>query len=100
MERHLGHIATKTMKTKRSLLVIGLLLTLGLITSHAQFIVPTTVQCATSIDGSVVGVPNPLNPPVLAAVYTGTLPAGTYYIQIAWYDANANATLPSPETSI
>ena len=60
-------------------------------------VVPATAQCATSIDGTVVGVPNPLNPPQVSAVYSGTLPAGNYFVEIVWYDAVANVTLASPE---
>ena len=60
-------------------------------------VVSATVSCATSVDGSVVGVQNPLNPPVVAAAFSGTLPAGNYYTQIGWYDAAGHVTLVSPE---
>jgi hypothetical protein len=67
----------------------------------AQLVVPPiTAECATSIDGSVVGTPNPLNPPIVAAVLSGTLPAGNYYVQEAWYDALSNTTLVGPEVQI
>jgi hypothetical protein len=46
----------------------------------AQLITSVASECATSTDGSVVGTPNLLNPPVVAAVYTGTLPAENYYV--------------------
>lgn len=85
------------MKTILSALLIFLLLPLA----HAQLVVaPISAQCATSVDGSVVGTPNPLNPPVVAAQYSGSLPAGNYYVQIAWYDASAHVTLPGPEVAV
>ena len=62
-------------------------------------VVPDTAQCATSTDGSVVGVPNPLQVPQTAAVYSGgSLGPGNFYVEIAWYDAAAHKTLVSPET--
>lgn len=63
-------------------------------------VAPLTVECGTSIDGTVVGVPNPIHPPVVSAVGTGTLPAGNYYVKIAWYDAATHTTLVSPEVQI
>ena len=62
-------------------------------------VVQATAQCTTTIDGTVAGVPNPLNPPQLSANGSGTLPgnAVTYYVVIVWYDAAGNVTLPSPE---
>lgn len=71
--------------------------------SHLQaqlVIAPTTAECATSIDGTVVGTPNPLGPPQVSAIFTGTLPAGNYFVQIVWYDAATHVTLPSPEVQI
>lgn len=59
--------------------------------------VPTTNTCGTSTDGGVVGVPNPLTAPTLTASGSGTLPAGTYFVEIAWVDASGNVTLASPE---
>lgn len=77
------------------------LLALLLITAcHAQVIPSVTAECATSIDGSVVGVPNPLQPPQVAAVYSGTLGSGNYFVEIAWYDAASHVTLVSPEIEI
>ena len=66
------------------LAIIAALLTTVL---NAQVIPAVTAECATSVDGSVVGVPNPLQPPQTAVVYSGTLPAGNYFVQTAWYDA-------------
>ncbi len=62
-------------------------------------VVQATAQCTTTIDGTVAGVPNPLNPPQLSANGSGTLPGDvvTYYVVIVWYDAAGNMTLPSPE---
>src|SRR5208283_1777462 len=66
----------------------------------AQVVPAITATCATSVDGSVVGVPNPLNPPVVNAGLFGTLPAGNYFVEIVWYDASSNLTLPSPEVQV
>jgi hypothetical protein len=63
-------------------------------------VAPVTAECATSIDGSVVGVPNPLTPPIVAPVFTGTLPPALYFVEIAWYDATGNVTLPGPEIQV
>lgn len=60
-------------------------------------VVAQPVACATSTDGTVVGVLNPLSPPIVAAAFTGTLPAGNYYTQNAWYDAAGHTTLVGPE---
>lgn len=60
-------------------------------------VVNTPIQCATSVDGSVVGTPNPLTPPSTSVVFSGTLPAATYYIEITWMDAAGHETLPSTE---
>ena len=62
-------------------------------------VVQTTSSCATSVDGSVVGLLNPQTAPSLAVVYSGTLAAGTYYVKIAWLDGAGHTTLASPETS-
>jgi hypothetical protein len=76
------------------------MLSLALV-AHGQIVVaPVTSECATSTDGSVVGTPNPLNPPIVAAVYSGTLSAGNYYVEEAWYDAATNTTLVSPEVQL
>lgn len=80
-------------------LLLAILVLAG--SASAQLLVaPTTAECATSVDGSVVGVPNPLNPPILSTVFSGTLPPGNYFVQEAWYDASANTTLVGPEVSI
>lgn len=71
---------------------------------HAQSIptvvVQSTVSCATSSDGTVVGTLNPLQPPIVAAGFFGTLGSGNYYVQIAWYDAAAHVTQVSPEVPV
>lgn len=56
--------------------------------------------CATSTDGSVVGVPNPLQAPPVTVGFSGTLPAANYYVKFGFYDAGGNLTLVSPETVI
>jgi hypothetical protein len=60
-------------------------------------IVPTTAYCSTSTDGTVVGAPNPLTTPTTSVSYgSGNTPAGTYYVQYAFYNSGVT-TLPSPE---
>ncbi|HEY7839183.1 MAG TPA: hypothetical protein VIC54_11360 [Terriglobales bacterium] len=61
-------------------------------------IVPQTVSCATSTDGSVVGVPNPLTAPIAGAFTgVGTLSAGTYFVKIVYTGISSTGTLASPE---
>lgn len=63
-------------------------------------VVNTGTYCATSTDGSVVGVPNPLIAPPTTVGFTGTLPPANYFVKFIFYDAAANVTLASPETVI
>ncbi|MGA8730303.1 MAG: hypothetical protein WB608_16230 [Terracidiphilus sp.] len=59
-----------------------------------------TTYCGTSIDGSVVGITNPLQDTINTPSYgSGTLPAGNYYSVYTWYTATATETLVSPETT-
>lgn len=62
--------------------------------------VNTSTNCATSVDGSVVGIPNPLSAPPVTVGFTGTLTPGNYFVKYAFYDASGNLTLVSPETVI
>lgn len=81
---------------KRALAILGLqiLLALGL---QAQVVVSAPVTCATTVDGTMVGVLNPLQPPQLSTSFSGTLAAGNYFVQVAWYDAAGHLTLPGTE---
>ena len=64
-------------------------------------IVPTTANCWTDTNGSVVGLPNPLTQVQTSVNYgSGNLPAGTYYVQIAYYAGSGQVTLPSPEQQV
>lgn len=63
-------------------------------------VVNVGTYCATSTDGSVVGVPNPLAAPSVPTGFTGTLPPNNYFVKIAYYDAAGNVTLVSPERQI
>ena len=54
--------------------------------------------CATSTDGSVVGIQDPLTSTVNTTSGLGSLGPGTYYSVYEWYDAAGNVTLISPET--
>jgi len=60
--------------------------------------VPT--YCATSTDGTVVGITNPLQPTTNTAAYSGgTLAAANYFVQYAWYTSTGTVTLVSPEST-
>ncbi len=64
-------------------------------------IVPTTASCYTSIDGSVVGMPNPLSLPSTSITYgSGTMPAGIYYVVFTFYNSSNLETLGSPELQV
>jgi hypothetical protein len=60
-------------------------------------VLPTVSECGTSIDGTVVGLPNPTNPLIAAVAYSGTLPPATYFFEYAWYDSAGHVTLASTE---
>jgi len=68
--------------------------------SGTGVVINAGTYCATSTDGSVVGVPNPLQSPVVTTGFTGTLPPANYYVKLAFYDASGFLTLPSPERVI
>jgi hypothetical protein len=64
-------------------------------------VVPTTAQCFTSNDGSVVGMPNPLTLPNASATYgSGTMAAGIYYVVFTFYTTSNLETLASPELEV
>jgi hypothetical protein len=64
-------------------------------------VVPTTAQCFTSSDGSVVGIPNPLTLPNTSITYgTGTMAGGIYYVVFTFYTNSNLETLASPESQI
>lgn len=63
-------------------------------------LVNTTTSCATSTDGAVVGIGNPLASSIATAAFVGTLPAGNYYIRYAWETPGATVTLTSPESVV
>jgi hypothetical protein len=60
----------------------------------------TPIQCATSIDGSVVLLPNPVTPTINTVGGAGAVTPGNYYIVYQWYDALGHVSLPSPESVI
>lgn len=68
----------------------------------SSVVVTGTTYCATSTDGSVVGVLNPSTsfPPNVTQSSTGTLPAGNYYVEIAWIDGAGHSTLAGGETQV
>jgi hypothetical protein len=63
--------------------------------------IASAVTCATSVDGSVVELQNPLATTTATAQYgSGSLAAGAYFIEFTFYDALGHETLPSPEQSV
>jgi hypothetical protein len=64
-------------------------------------VVPTTASCYTSVDGSVVGIPNPLTLPNVSITYgSGTAAPGIYYIVYSFYSNAGYETLASPELEV
>lgn len=61
--------------------------------------VPASSSCSTSVDGSVVGIPDPISATTISPIFSGFLPAGTYYIRYTFYGATGE-TLASPEQTI
>jgi hypothetical protein len=60
-------------------------------------VVPLASTCATSTDGSIVWLGNPLRGPNVATLGSGSLAPATYYVQIGFYDSLGHVTLASPE---
>jgi hypothetical protein len=64
-------------------------------------IVPAMAYCYTSIDGSVVGMPNPLSAPSTSISYgSGTMAAGIYNVVFTFYNTSNLETLASPELQV
>lgn len=66
-------------------------------------IAPAQVSCHTSTDGTVVGLPNPAAAPTVDAFPgIGTLPAATYFVEIAYTGASPSGaqSLVSPEAQV
>jgi hypothetical protein len=77
--------------------VLTFQLTQGATISGTASLVSTSVSCYTDANGNIVGEPNPLVAPVLTPINgIGTLPAGTYFVKITYFDASGESA-PSPE---
>jgi hypothetical protein len=63
-------------------------------------IVVTGNQCATDINGSVVGIGNPVSGPRVTPQFTGALPPSSYWVKFTWYDQFGTQSLPSPEVAV
>ena len=64
-------------------------------------VVPTAASCYTSVDGSVVGLPDPVLLPVVTVTYgSGSMAAGIYYVAFSLIDGSGNVTLASPELQV
>ena len=64
-------------------------------------LVTQPTACYTSTLGNVVGLPDPLVPPVLSVnTASGTLPAATYYVVIYYLNTGGYVSAVSPEASI
>jgi hypothetical protein len=61
--------------------------------------VPVSTFCATSTDGSVVGIGNPLSSTIVTPAFSGTLPAATYFVEYGFY-VGSTVTLASPEMQV
>ena len=71
------------------------------VVSGTSSVAPSTVSCYTSSLGNVVGVPDPLVLPITSTnTASGTLAAGTYYVEIAYVQNGAVYSLPSPEATV
>jgi hypothetical protein len=82
--------ATLTFKLQQAGLVVGV-----------GSVVPLAASCYTSTDGSVVGLPNPVVAPSASILYgSGTMAAGIYYVEYAFYNGAGNTSLASPELQI
>ncbi len=80
---------------------LGLALSQAAVLPGSGAIVPQAVACATSSDGSVVGVPNPVATPVGTAITgIGTLAAGTYFVKLAYTATGSESSLASPELQL
>lgn len=64
-----------------------------------QSVVVSESQCGTDVNGTVVGVGNPVTGPRVSIQYVGSLPSGNYYVEFGWYDQFGVQTLLSPEVS-
>jgi len=65
----------------------------------AQSVTTLPVSCYTDAAGNIKGLPNPLTSPVISSSGTGTLAAGTYYVQVIYVDGSGNTSLASPEAT-
>jgi hypothetical protein len=63
-------------------------------------IVASTTNCATSFDGTVVGLPDVLTQPSVVAQFTGTLGVGNYSVRYAWYDSAGHIGIASPSAVV
>ncbi len=71
------------------------------IAASTASIVSQTSSCYTSTQGNVVGLPDPtVAPTVSTNVISGTLPAGTYYVEVFYLNASLSVSAPSPERQI
>jgi hypothetical protein len=81
--------ATLTFQLQQAGLIIG-----------TGAVVPLAASCYTSIDGTVVGIPNPTADVISSIDYgSGTLPGRIYYIETTFY-SGSQETLTSPELRI
>jgi hypothetical protein len=71
------------------------------IVSGTASLATQTVACYTATQGNIVGIPDPLVPPVLSTnTSSGTLPAGTYYVEIYYVNAAGSVSAESPEANV
>jgi hypothetical protein len=72
----------------------------GAVLPGTSTLVTNQVSCYTTSVGSIVGMPDPLVAPVVAPnTSSGTLPAGTYYVKIYYFNVTSYSN-SSPETTV
>jgi hypothetical protein len=101
---HAGTLTGKFALPNSSLPAANATLTLRLsqagVVPGSLALVPSPVVCYTTANGAVTGLPDPTAPPVVTASQgNGTLPAGTYFVDVTTINSGGES-LPSPETVV
>lgn len=95
-------VVSGTIRTPSAAVVLGnanltFQLNQASVIAGSAVIAPTQVTCSTSVNGSIVGVKNPVTAPsVSVSTASGSLAAGTYYVRYVYTGASSTVTLVSP----
>jgi hypothetical protein len=77
---------------------LGFTLSQSAVLSGTATLVTQTSSCYTSTGGTVVGLPDPLVLPSTSTnTASGTLPSGTYYVQLWYVNGAGTNSLAGPE---